>query len=246
MVKFFASLPILSALLAILTSACAPTDNSPQQTLVAQNNIWSTQIADIRATATVESDRLSMTAEAAQTQLAGATVRNAELADQLVEMGVDPTNLANSGAGVVFQPTPQGARAGETAPLMSAADPAVMTAVTPTPLVVQAPLYEVVTSMGVGSDDCAVNVTSQFTTADTQIYVVARANVTAGTQLVSRWLHEGTDVVSYDWTPDFDVTGNCIWFYIDQNDTQFLPGAWVIELSAAGVPVTSVQFTISG
>jgi hypothetical protein len=87
----------------------------------------------------------------------------------------------------------------------------------------------------VGDDDCALNPTTSFTTNTVEIYVVARASgVAANDNISSVWSMGGTEIVTYDWTPGFDITDACIWFYIDQTEVTFSPGSWQVQMQING------------
>jgi hypothetical protein len=98
----------------------------------------------------------------------------------------------------------------------------------------------------VGSDDCAVNVTTDFTTQSAAVYVVARAlNIPPGTRLSSEWAANGQPVVSYDFTPNFSIRDACVWFFVTPADVTFMPGEWSVQLAINGIPNGSpARFTI--
>ncbi|HEX2907185.1 MAG TPA: hypothetical protein VHO69_10020 [Phototrophicaceae bacterium] len=53
-------------------------------------------------------------------------------------------------------------------------------------------------------------------------------------------------MIVYDFTPDFVIEQNCIWFYIDSSDTDFTPGNWTVQLEMNGQVVGEpVAFTIA-
>jgi hypothetical protein len=108
-------------------------------------------------------------------------------------------------------------------------------------------LANIVTAANVGSDDCAAGVTSTFSASSDRIYVVATAfNIPPGTSIVSRWFQNGQQVISHDFTPDFDINDACIWFFIDQTDVAFTPGSWSVDLEINGVVTgPSTTFTIA-
>jgi hypothetical protein len=102
-----------------------------------------------------------------------------------------------------------------------------------------------VTAEAVDDNDCAVNPTSSFSTATEQIYVVAvAAGLQPGSTIVtSRWRQEGTEVVTFDFNPEFSE--GCLWFFIDQTDITFTPGNWSVELEINGGLVGApLPFTI--
>ncbi len=102
----------------------------------------------------------------------------------------------------------------------------------------QPELASLATAAGVNNDGCASGTTTQFSTTSTEIYVTAVArNIPAGTRLVSRWTYNGTEVAVFDWTPDYTITEECIWFFIDQTAVPFAPGNWGVSLEAVGLAV---------
>jgi hypothetical protein len=100
----------------------------------------------------------------------------------------------------------------------------------------------------VSDNDCAAGIQSQFDSTADRIYVVATAvNIRAGMRLESIWTQGGVEVVRHDFTPEFEINGNCIWFFVDQTDFVFTPGSYAVQLTidgaASGPPLS---FTISG
>jgi hypothetical protein len=106
-------------------------------------------------------------------------------------------------------------------------------------------LENIVMATGVGDDDCALGTVLQFTADVPAIYVVATAyNIAPGTQLASRWRIGASEKV-FDFTPDFAIAGECIWFFVDQTDFTFVPGTWSVSLEIDGTPAApAIQFTI--
>lgn len=111
-----------------------------------------------------------------------------------------------------------------------------------------AALTNLVMASGVGSDGCATGITSQFSSSIPELYVVATAsNVPAGTRIIASWELNGQQIASYDWTPDYTITQECIWFFVDQTAFAFTPGSWRVTLTAEGLNVGGqVTFTIVG
>ena len=235
-------------------------------TLAVQNQVLNTEIAAIRATATVESDRMMVTLEHAQTAVNSVDSQTQDLQATLVArngLPADLNSITPAVAPVVATPPPildLGPNADGIAPIRIT--PGATTApVIPqqggnaalviTPVVVEqvasGPLSNIVTAGSVGSDDCALNPTTSFTTSTPEIYVVARASgVGPGDNITSRWSAGGSEVVSYDWAPSFEIEDACIWFYIDQTEVTFTPGNWQVQMELNGQPVGSpVSFTIS-
>lgn len=241
----------LVGIIALLLAACGPGAVDP--TLVAEHDALSTQIVDLRGTATVLFDQMALTAEFAGTSVARERRRNLELIATLQSAGLDPTVLAQ----VSPQPLPQ-----STPTPLPQAQPA---AITPVPVTNAAPptgdviiptatlgaptVFNVMTAENVGENDCAIGQMSSFSSSAERIYVSATAaNITPGTVLGSQWF-DATNalLVSHDFTPDFEINDSCIWFFVDQTDFPFAPGNYAVQLTingAASGPL--VPFTITG
>ena len=99
----------------------------------------------------------------------------------------------------------------------------------------------------VGADDCVAAPQSSFSRAATSsIYVSAIArNTPSGVNLQSIWSFSGDERARFNYTPDFQINENCIWFFIDTDDTEFTPGDWRVELSLNGALQGSVNFEIT-
>ncbi len=226
-------------LVALVAAACA--GDGAQQTLEADHAALSTQISDIRASATVQADRLQITLEQAQTAVRSALVQNQNLVATLVRAGFDPTSLEQ--VTPIILPTatatlPAGVSTFAPAATVDAAfsTPAVSEALTPTPGG-EAVLYNAVMAEGVGENDCALAAVGSFAPTVEAIYVVATANnIQPGMKLSSIWYREGQQIVLHEFTPDFGINQNCIWFFIDQTDTEFLPGAYTVQLAIDDQP----------
>src|SRR5690606_17455817 len=109
-----------------------------------------------------------------------------------------------------------------------------------------AALQNIQVSTRVGADDCAVSPATTFTAGMAELYVSATANISAGTTLSARWVHDGTEVAFNDWTPDFDINGACIWFNILGDAISLTAGAWSVQLAINGTPVGQpVTFTLT-
>lgn len=240
---FKCTIGLMLTLLALLTACASAGDDS----LSTENAALSTQISEIRSTATYESDRLQITIEYIQTAITQVAEQNQEIAVTLAAAGYDPTQLARI--------TP------EALPFATATQrPTVIVPQTTdeaggivgnnellTPTAGAPSLYNIVMAQGVGDNDCALSAMTSFPATTEQIYVVATAaNIAPGTTLGASWLNEGQAAVSQDFTPDFSIDQNCIWFYIDQTDTIFTPGNWSVQLTINGQPAGApVNFTIT-
>jgi hypothetical protein len=226
----------------MVIAACTP-QNEVELTLVAQNVALRTQIAAVYETATIDADRLQVTIEYMNTLVARAQEQRGQLQATLVAQGGGSAPVATVAAGspAPLQLTPN------TTDVLVTPNPQITPAETPTPPPGVPTLTNIVMSPDVGADDCATQPTTTFSATNTsEIYVVATANnITPGTNLLSRWNIAGATIV-HDFTPDFEIDGNCIWFFIDQSEAEFLPGTWNVALEINGTPVGQpVQFTIT-
>lgn len=213
-----------------------------QLTLVSQNVALSTEIADVRSTATYAADRVNQTAEYVGTAIVQGNIQTGLLSSTLSASGVNPA-LVTPGAPIPTRPIENVApQQPNTNPTSIVTDALVTGTALP-----GASLYNIVTTDGVGSNDCALGTVSTFSSTTEQIYVVATAaNIPPNTRLTSQWYQAGAEVVFHDFTPDFTIEQNCIWFYIDQTDIAFTPGNWSVQLSINDTPVGSpVAFSIT-
>ncbi|MEZ4669688.1 MAG: hypothetical protein R3E39_17425 [Anaerolineae bacterium] len=244
-------LAAIVVLIAVCGMGCSSI-NGEQETLAAENAMLSTQIVEIRATATIVMDRLARTAEYIETAVARAENRRGELAATLQATGVDPTRIAqvSPNPAIAALPTtnPQLGQPvnGSAATPGFSSTPANITIPTPTPG--QPTLYSIVTAEGVGNNDCALASVNTFSINAERIYVVATAsNITAGTMLGAQWYQGDVLAASQDFTPDFDINDNCIWFYVDQTDFVFTAGNYGVQLTVSGAPSgPRTNFTITG
>jgi hypothetical protein len=226
-------------LVSLFLSACAR-QSQVELTLVATQIALNTQIAAVRNTATVQAERIQVTVEYMATQVRSAEVQNDQLRATLVARGIDPQALTNIDPSSIT-PLPPGVVNNVPQPEITGE---AIPPITPTPGGAPA-LTDIVTSENVGNDDCAVGVTSTFSASAQQIYVVATAlNIQPGTTIVSRWQVGGQEIV-HDFTPDFEINQNCIWFFIDQVDTTFTPGNWNVQLEINGSAVGTATFSIT-
>ncbi len=226
---------VVTLLVALLATACSGGSSNTELTLVAQNVALATQIADVRGTATVDADRLRVTAVYIETAVAQSRTQNQRLSATIQALGGDAALVAP------LSSTPVPPSGGNPAAPEATFDPGApvssqaVVAATNTP----APpaLYNAVTARGVGANDCALAPVTSFTPADTNIYIVATAsNIVPGTMMASRWYLEGSEVIAHDFTPDFSIDQNCVWFYIDSTETAFTPGNWTVQLEINGQP----------
>lgn len=223
----------------LLLAACQR-QNEIQLTLIAQNATLQSEIGAVRQTATVDAERLQITVDYMGTLIGRAEEQRALLQATLVARGTDPSNIAPQ-FNTPF-PTPGGVNPNPALVPMSTPEQTEIVQETTTPALVN---YTI--ASGVGNDDCAINNVSTFTTADSEIYVVATGeNIASGTNIAARFSVGGQEI-RHDFTPDFDIDGACVWFFIDQNDLEFRPGTWSVQLELNGVSASPpIPFTITG
>jgi hypothetical protein len=236
-----------------------------EQTLAADHAATATQIVNVRQSATALADRLAMTVEHAQTSVRAADAQSTRIAATLLATGIlfiDTRNITplfptpvpsqveanSSNPPPVFAITPvtsgEGAQGNSTLQSQPSPTPIVEATVDP-----DAPrLSDIVLTEAVGADDCPTSTTTVFPTNAQGVYVSAVAhNLTTTIIVTSRWLREGTQVVFYDWSPDFEIEEGCIWFYMPASDVDFSAGNWSVQLELDGTPVGQpVTFTVTG
>lgn len=221
-------------------SACSG-QSSAEMTLVSQRDTLATQMAFVQETATIGTDRLAMTVEFVQTETDRVSVQGTRLAQTYVARGGVVGTIPFS------TPLP---RTSATPPPATSPQAATTNTPEPSPIPTEAPpaLYNIVTSTGVGANDCATGQVTSFSASTQQIYVVATAsNVVPGTELGARWFMEDQEVAYHTFVPDFPINQACIWFFIDPTDAPLTPGNWQVQLEVNGAPAaTPVSFTITG
>lgn len=263
---------LLTLTASFLLAGCA--NREAQRTLEANHILVSTQIADLRITATVQAARARTTVDFVETRAAVAATKGQLLEATLVAYGIpveavqtyrarvlgnrstttpspthDPAALPQLTTRPQSSPTPLPLTITPTAPVVTPFS----LLLTPTseflPADPDAPhLENPVTAAAVDSDDCAINITSQFETTSAEIYIVAEAvNAPAGTIIEARWFREGESIGPiYSFAPDFDIERACIWFFVDPTDFEFLPGVYAVDLVLNGEPASpSIAFTIA-
>jgi len=252
------------ALLAILLSACAPPpDPALGLTAAAQYPILATSAAIARTTATFEADRRAVTRIAALDVLARASQRQSRLVNTLEALDLPRPDVSlitpAAPATSAIRATPTLDRISGVGGITLAAptlDPNLTPTFTPPPTEVLPPTHTlspdaprlagVVTSTGVDSNDCPLSPTSIFNTATPQIYVAATAfNLAPGDVVGSLWLKDGAEVAFYEFAPDFEINGACIWFFVDQSDFTFTTGSeYRIDVTINNNIVQMLTFTI--
>ncbi len=241
----------------LLISACG--SSTDQLTLAANHEIANTQMADIRASATVVRARMQITLDFAGTRAIEVEQQGQFLRSTLVSLGTESAfinnNLPFPGNFPTFTPQP-------TSPINVPATRAPQPQATeefnadgtpiqitppPTDASSQARLENIVLSSGVNDNDCAIDTNPRFTPASSEIYVVATAyNVPTNTTISSVWVSNGAEVALFSFNTENEINGNCIWFFIDQSDAEFVVGSWSVELRIDDVSVAPpIPFQIS-
>jgi hypothetical protein len=263
----FARLMILMGISA-LTGACnffaQPGD---YQTESLQNEVAQTQIAAVRATATVNADRLLVTLDSAETAVGNVNLQSTRIASTLIASGmafvdasaitpVAPTEAVPEDASTPFPQVanplltpgvPQVSSEGSAQGDSLLVQPTPTTALNPPTIDPNSPsLTNISLSEQVGSDDCALNPATSFSVSATDIYVVATANnIQANTELVATFARDGQIVQTYPWTPGFAMNGVCFWFHLPASEVEFVPGNWSVVLTVNGTAAsTPIPFTI--
>lgn len=259
---------IFAFLVTLLASGCnffAPP--AAEQTLVADYSGTATEMANIRASATIQSDRLSATLEYAQTAVSAVDAQSTRISATLYATGLplidvrDITPLFATPAATAFNSVRSAPPEFSITPIMNAQGGAQgnSTLLVQPPLTPLAPLEntqdpdaptisDVVMTSSVGADDCPTGTTTVFATNAPGIYVSAVGhNLTPSNTIVSRWYFEGSEYTYYTWSPSFDIDQACIWFYLPGSDVAFSAGNWSVQIELDGAPIGQpALFTISG
>jgi hypothetical protein len=263
---------MILVLAAVALTACLGATAS-EQTLEADYYARGTQIAELRATVTIEADRLNVTVQYMDTEVARVSTQQALLILTLQARGLDTSSLpavipqvaggqpapGTTPVAPGSQPLPpSGGMPTNTPSLPTTPGGVTPGGVLPQPLITpQAAvtsggsttggvLSEIVTSGAVGADDCALSPTSQFTASTPEIYVVARArNLPDGTTIVSRWRRsDGTELAVFSFSYGF-VENACIWFFATPEDFAFTAGSYSVSLEIGGQIIAQTTFTIT-
>ncbi len=225
------------ALLTLVMLSACQRQNNVELTLVARSLNLETQIVALRASATTSAERLQVTVEYMATRAEVARRQRQELEATLVARGSPAPGEPGVPTGTPF-PLP-----GTTFPPSDA-----RSAAAAAPVAQNRPLLtDVVMAASVGADDCAAELRNEFTPASGRIYVVATAwNIRAGTRLGARFIITGQEVY-FEFRPDSDIRGHCIWFFVDQSDLPFLAGTGSVRLEVDGQPASdAIPFIIRG
>lgn len=94
------------------------------------------------------------------------------------------------------------------------------------------------------SDGCVVDPRDQFNPLVPRLYATFVAfNLTAGTLFRLEWWWTTTQQLMFSdsWTADQNYNELCVWFYVTQDDVNFVPGTWQARLFVDEVQMTSPQ-----
>jgi len=250
--------------LMIFLSGC--TSQGMSLTLAAEHHVQGTQFYDVQMTASVQAGRLQSTQDYYTTQVAFVSTQSQFLKATLISRGTPAEVLAayqqELEAGIAALPT----RTPRATPTFAPLIPPTPLLVAPTSgtsipanggivpdpeaaLTVAPPtsgprLTNLMAAPTLRDDDCAQNATNTFSTSTPEIYIVANAyEITPGMTLTSVWDISGQQR-TYEYVPDFDIDGPCIWFYMDQSEFAFQPGSASVSLSVNGTPMGTVMLTL--
>jgi hypothetical protein len=249
-------LSLILLIATLLLSACGT--STEQLTLVADHGLANTQVADIRSSATVVRARMQITLDFAGTRAVDVEQQGQFLRSTLASLGTEsafinnnlplpgnfptftpqPTSPINAPATLALQPLATEELNADGIPIQLTIDP---------PEVTNQPRFEnIILSSGVGDDDCAIDTNPRFTPASTEIYVVAMAyDVPANATISSSWQYNGTEVALFSFQTETAISKNCIWFFIDQTDAEFVVGTWSVELRIGdGLAAPPIPFQI--
>ena len=234
---------LIAALMAMPLAGCG--SSAPQLTATAGYAQAYANIESLRASATVVRARMKTTLEHAGTRVGNAEDAAGLLRFSLINLGTDADFVATGISQIERRPpepaTPSRSErprpaSGAITPL---ARPATLPAVVTLPPAATLPpadegqprLEGIQMASGVDDDDCAIDLDPVFTPRSDAIYVVAQAyNIAASARISSRWYRAGTEVAYFSFLAENAIDGSCIWFFIDQTDTAFFPGAWSVEI----------------
>jgi hypothetical protein len=252
----------LSGLLLLTLAACSSNDQF--HTLEANHALAGTQLADLRLTATVQAARALITVDAMQTRAALAATQSNFLESTLIATGFSTEMIATQRMLILgSSPTPLPSptldpESSEEVAIFVAASPTspIVTPFAPAPTATAAATLDPnalqvgtpYTALGAGDDGCGENISSSFTTATAEIYVIVQArNIKANeVTFAARWTRDGQAVGPvYDFKPDYDADELCVWFFVDPSDFEFLAGNYTVTIDVNGAPSSApVPFTI--
>lgn len=257
---------VMSLVFLILILAACGADGVSQQTMVAYQTFVSTQRASFYITATVDAERGQVTLNAIQQRIDRALTQRQFMLATLQARGIDTSRLPPPLTPTPVPPSPASDDISNPEATANVLDTPLPTSVIITPFIItptvttsvtlafvatpmpNSPLRDIVMAQGVGRDDCPVGVTNTFSVNSARIYIVARAvGVQSGTRLGSIWQKaDGTPLVQFDFTPNFNIRDACIWFFATPDDFPFEAGNYTVILTVNDqVASNPVLFTIT-
>jgi hypothetical protein len=241
---------LLLFIISLTISGCG--DNGEQLTITANYEVAITQIVDTRASATIANARLQTTLDHVSTRVIEVEQQGLFMRSTLVAIGTDSAFIANNlpipGSFPTFTPAPTSPVNAEIAPIalpeatiaLDEQGTPIQTTPDATEAGNQPRLQDIVIASGVNANDCARGRNPVITPNSTEIYVVATAYaIPVGTDISSTWFSNGTEVARFSFTAQAPINGSCIWFFIDQSDTEFIVGSWSVELKINDQPTAS-------
>lgn len=251
----------------LLSAGCAETGES--LTLEANHALAGTQVADIRLTATVQAARAQTTLDFITTRSAIAATQSIFLEETLVATGFVPEALATQreqllGSTPTPSPSPTPLPEATVDPDAPTSDPSIPTS-TPTlppvtplsqnPTETVMPTFDpnglrvgsIITATGTGDDGCGSGITSTFSTATPEIFVIVPAfNLTPTDTFSAHWERDGQAVGPiYTYEPATPLDELCVWFFVDPTDFPFTAGNYTVEIKVNDIPVAgAVPFII--
>ncbi|MBN1678992.1 MAG: hypothetical protein JW966_01785 [Anaerolineae bacterium] len=226
-------LPVLVAL-ALLLSACETLNGGADIDDLETRNAQLQATIDVLGTPGATVTALQMTAE--RGMVLQAEMNNIQGTALALQSTLAAFQLGGAQpAAATSQPAPDVAT--------GAAPPA---AVTPPPADSETLVYEMTTSTGRDSNDCANGVTAIFDTTEDVIYAVARiSNLKTGSTISARWLANGSLFEdSVCWTPTQDWADVCAYCEITPTDGTFTAGSWTVEMLLDSQLQDQVQFQV--
>lgn len=218
----------LCALVTLTLLGACQRQNVVELTRVARGVYLETQIAAVRETATVDSERLQVTLEYMATRVEVIRRQYQGMSSTLVARGSPAPGRADLATATPFPQPDDALSAARVAPAAGRTAPAPG----------QVVFGDVVMAASVRADDCADERRVDFQTDSERIYIVATAyNLRAGARLAARFVIAGREIL-HEWRPAARIDGNCIWFFIDQSDLPFVTGTWSARLELDGQPAS--------
>jgi hypothetical protein len=96
-------------------------------------------------------------------------------------------------------------------------------------------LANIVLARATDGNGCAVSAIYNFSTSDSQIYVVTEArNYAPGTTFTTTWSGVAEFKQVYTWTADEGAESLCVYFYVEPRALQMAPGSYAVVFSVNG------------